>query len=133
MEKLMLSRINEIDVDEGIFAIAINAAGQERDYSKVITIALEANNRKIKLTAQSYTLLIKAYYEKGGIDQALSLLKTMQSQGVHLNEYSYSAIIAACRSRPSTVIELLDKMKEEAITPNEVVLTAAIDALATSP
>lgn len=74
----------------------------------------------------------QAYYEMGGIDQALSLLDTMQSQGVDLNEYSYSAIIAACRSRPATVIELLNKMKQEGITPNEVVLTAAIDALAMS-
>ena len=56
----------------------------------------------------------------------------MKVKGILANEYSYSAVIAACRSRPATVISLLQQMKTEQIIPNEVVLSAAISSLVSS-
>jgi pentatricopeptide repeat protein len=74
--------------------------------------------------------LMQAYGEAGGGDQAVACLDDMVAEGLQPNVISYAAAMSACRSNPSIVLKLLDRMKNEGVVPNTVVLTTAINALA---
>jgi pentatricopeptide repeat protein len=99
-------------------------------FPQVPRIADKARAGGVQLTEARYTILIQAYAELGGIDQAVQCLDLMQSEGLRPNVITYAAAMAACRDRPTAVVQLLARMHSEAVTPNTIVLTSAINALA---
>ena len=54
----------------------------------------------------------------------------MISEGLQPNVITYAAAMSACKHRPIEVIGLLERMNEQNVEPNTIVLTTAIDALA---
>lgn len=54
----------------------------------------------------------------------------MQLEGLMPNVITYAAAVAACRDRPQKVLALLERMRNENIEANTIVLTSAINALA---
>jgi len=117
-------------LDGGIYSLAMLGALNCQLFQQVPRIADKARAGGVQLTEASYTILIQAYAELGGIDQAVQCLDLMQSEGLRPNAITYAAAMAACRDRPAAVVELLARMQAEAVVPNTIVLTSAINALA---
>lgn len=117
-------------LDGGIFSLAMLAAFNSGLFQMVPKIADSARAQSVRLTEASYTTLIQAYSESGASDQAVRCLDHMVAEGLKPNVISYAAAMTACREKPEIVLQLLDRMEKEMITPNTVVLTTAIDAMA---
>ena len=54
----------------------------------------------------------------------------MKSEGLQPNVISYAAAMSASRDNITSVLSLMERMKDDGIAPNTVVLTSAINALA---
>jgi pentatricopeptide repeat protein len=117
-------------LDGGIYSLAMLAALNQGLYILVPRIADTAREFKVQLTEAAYTILIQAYAELGSPEQSLSCLVSMKEEGLVANVITYSAIIAACKDRPSVVLTLLDRMRADNIQANTVVLSTAINSLA---
>ena len=117
-------------LDGGIYSLAMLASLNAGLYQQVPRIADQARSEGIPLTEASYTILMQALGEAGGGEQAVACLDDMVNEGLQPNVISYAAAMAACRHKPDVVLDLLDRMKNNQIAPNTVVLTTAINALA---
>ena len=117
-------------LDGGIYSLAMLASLNAGLYQQVPRIADQARVEGIPLTEASYTILMQALGEAGGGEQAVACLDDMVHEGLRPNVISYAAAMAACRDKPDTVLQLLDRMNSDNIVPNTVVLTTAINALA---
>lgn len=117
-------------LDGGVYSLAMLAALNCGLPQQVPRIADRARNEKVTLTEASYTTLIQAYAEAGDVESSLECLDRMVAEGLKPNVITYAAAMTALRDRPTVVISLLARMREEDIEPNTVVLTTAIDSLA---
>ena len=54
----------------------------------------------------------------------------MRNEGLRPNVITYAAVMAACKEKPAVVLDLLERMKEEGIETNTILLTSAINSLA---
>ena len=54
----------------------------------------------------------------------------MKNEGLKPNVITYAAVMAACKDKPAVVLDLLQRMKDDGIEPNTIVLTSAINSLA---
>lgn len=117
-------------LDGGVYSLAMLAALNSGLYPVVPRIADKARDVGVRLTEASYTILMQAFGEAGGGDQAVDCLDQMVSEGLKPNVISYAAAMSACKTKPDVVLDLLSRMRSEGIQPNTVVLTTAINALA---
>jgi len=117
-------------LDGGVYSLAMLAALNCGMYSTVPRIADTARNEGVSLTEASYTILIQAYAQMGFSDQAIACLDDMVEEGLTPNVISYAVAMAAARDKPDVAVSLLQRMKDNGIEPNTVVLTTAINSLA---
>ena len=117
-------------LDGGIYSLAMLSALNCGLYPNVPRIADRARKEGVALTEASYTILIQALAEAGAGQEAVKCLDTMITEGLKPNVISYAAAMTASREKPKVVIELLNRMKQNDIAPNTVVLTSAINSLA---
>lgn len=117
-------------LDGGIYSLAMLASLNQGLYIQVPRIATTARDAGVQLTEAAYTILIQAYAELGASDLSLACLDTMTEEGLTANVITYSAIMAACKDKPRTVLGLLDRMRAENVDANTVVLSTAIHSLA---
>jgi pentatricopeptide repeat protein len=121
---------SDAKLDGGVYSLAMLAAMHCKLYNMVPRIADRARLEQITLTEPSYTSLIQAYSELGSAEQSIQCLDLMVQDGLKPNEVSYSAVIVACKQRPDDVLQLLQRMDNEHVVKNTVVLTSAINVLA---
>eukprot|EP00981_Chlorochromonas_danica_P012152 scaffold4562_cov183-Ochromonas_danica.AAC.2 len=121
---------SEIQLDGGIFSLAMVAAIQSKLYYLVPRMAESAREVGAQLTEPSYTLLIQAFGELGVVDEAIACLDRMEADGLRPNVVTYSALISVCKHRADDVLALLKRMEKNRVKPNIVTLTSAIHALA---
>eukprot|EP00596_Hydrurales_sp_CCMP1899_P000718 CAMPEP_0119044370 /NCGR_PEP_ID=MMETSP1177-20130426/30952_1 /TAXON_ID=2985 /ORGANISM="Ochromonas sp, Strain CCMP1899" /LENGTH=540 /DNA_ID=CAMNT_0007014397 /DNA_START=865 /DNA_END=2487 /DNA_ORIENTATION=+ len=117
-------------LDGGVYSLAMLSALNCGMYQLVPRIAQRARDEGVPLTEASYTILIQAFSEAGGTDQAVQCIDKMVSEGLHPNVITYAAAVAACKHNSALVLTLLERMESENVQPNTIVLTSAIDSLA---
>eukprot|EP00607_Mallomonas_marina_P005775 CAMPEP_0182437520 /NCGR_PEP_ID=MMETSP1167-20130531/85101_1 /TAXON_ID=2988 /ORGANISM="Mallomonas Sp, Strain CCMP3275" /LENGTH=399 /DNA_ID=CAMNT_0024630465 /DNA_START=774 /DNA_END=1970 /DNA_ORIENTATION=- len=117
-------------LDGGIYSLAMLAALNSQQYTMVPRIAESARIVSVTLTEAAYTILMQAYGEMGAAEQAISCLDEMIRDGLKPNVISYAAAMSACKLYPEKVLSLLERAKQNNITPNTVFLTSAMDSLA---
>lgn len=81
-------------------------------------------------TAITYTNAIRACRKDGNVGMARSFLECARTDGIEPNIYMYSAAIWTCRENGDAALEILERMKEEAIVPNIISYNGVLSALA---
>ena len=116
------------------YHIAIQACGNQREWSKVIHLFLEMKRNGIRGDPDIYRVAINAYRKTGKWESALELFHSMGADGVTPNLPCFHSAIAACRSTGQwkTAQELLRNITNCGYEPTEnsysVVMEACMNA-----
>ena len=116
-------------LDGGVYSLAMLSGLNCGSYQSVKRIADRAHSEQVLLTEASYTILVQALAELKEPRAALACLDSMLAEGLTPNGITYSAVMAAVKDQPETVLLLLDRMSRENVTKNTVVMTTAINSL----
>jgi len=79
---------------------------------------------------QAFSMVLSAYAHGGRIDEAIALLRRMQTEGLAPNGYTFSAMMEACVNggQPETARAVFDQMEEQGIAPDAASYTLLVRA-----
>lgn len=116
-------------LDAGLFAIAISAAFQLKQYPLLLRLANHADASRIILTDMAYTQVMETYIVLGTPENALACFEEMKAKGIHPTVFAYAVAVDACRHDPVRALSLIQEAKRENIEVNTVLLSTLLNVL----
>ncbi|XP_028551106.1 pentatricopeptide repeat-containing protein At4g36680, mitochondrial isoform X2 [Dendrobium catenatum] len=115
-----LSRYHSLSPDKISYGILIKSLCLARDSSKALSVLKEMDNKRIEITAISYTTIMDSLYKEGKPEEADRLWKEMRAKGVapDVAAYNVRAMYWAVNGGPDDVLRLIEEMKADGMEPD---------------
>lgn len=115
-----LSRCHSLSPDKVSYGILIKSLCLARDASKALLVLKEMDDKKIEITAISYTTIMDSLYKEGKPDEAERLWKEMRAKGVAPDVVAYNvrAMYWAVNGKPDDVLGVMEEIKDEGMEPD---------------
>lgn len=115
-----LSLSHSLSPDKVSYGILIKSLCLARDSSKALLVLKQMEDKRIEITAISYTTIMDSLYKEGKVEEAERLWKEMRAKKVRSDAAAYNvrAMHRAVNGKPDDVLGLIEEMKAEGAEPD---------------
>ncbi|XP_020590437.1 pentatricopeptide repeat-containing protein At4g36680, mitochondrial-like [Phalaenopsis equestris] len=115
-----LSHCHSLSPDKVSYGILIKSLCLARNASKALLVLEEMDNKRIEITAISYTTIMDSLYKEGKPKEAERLWQEMRAKGVvpDVAAYNVRAMDRAVNGNPNDVIGVMEEIKAEGMAPD---------------